>query len=119
MGGIGLQPGEAAIFDDRDCAASRDAEPAVSVNALHAGGIGHGSNPLWQLRSWLMPIVAIVQFCLKVAYTIRVFEGAAKAKLTLRPPGRPGGSCAIAPADEPPMAMKTPTLSIGCGWIRR
>jgi hypothetical protein len=43
--GIGFEAGEAAVFDGRDGAAPGDAQPAIGVNALHAGMIGHGFSP--------------------------------------------------------------------------
>ena len=42
---VGFEAGEAALFDDRDGAASRDAEPAKGVDPLHPVVIGHGNPP--------------------------------------------------------------------------
>jgi hypothetical protein len=39
---IGLKPGEAAILDHRDRAATRNAEAAIALDVLAAGLIGHG-----------------------------------------------------------------------------
>ena len=38
---VGVEPGEAAIFDRRHRAAAGDAEPAIAVDALRAGVISH------------------------------------------------------------------------------
>jgi hypothetical protein len=38
---IGFEPRESAIFDHRNRPASGDAEPAIAVNTLRAGRIGH------------------------------------------------------------------------------
>jgi hypothetical protein len=40
--GMGFEAREAAVFDDSDAAASGDAQRAIAMNALRAGGIGHG-----------------------------------------------------------------------------
>jgi hypothetical protein len=42
MRGIGFQPGEAAIVDNCDRAASGGAERTIAVDTLLAGNIGHG-----------------------------------------------------------------------------
>ena len=38
---IGIEAGEAALLDDRDRATSSDAEPAINMDALRIGVIGH------------------------------------------------------------------------------
>jgi hypothetical protein len=41
MRGVGVKPGEAAIFDRRHRAAAGDAEATIAVDALRAGVLSH------------------------------------------------------------------------------
>src|SRR5215472_16635133 len=43
---VGFEAGETAVFDHDDAATSGNAQPAIAVNAVRAGGIEHGVLPL-------------------------------------------------------------------------
>src|SRR6266700_695401 len=76
--GIVFETSEAPVFDHSNAAASGDAEPAIAVNTLRAGRIGH---------SILLPVVkrvpdpaTMVRWCghaFATAYTKHPFGGAA------------------------------------------